>query len=63
MFFTAVDYFSSGEKPSTLAWYIFLTGRVLTARQMRDNIDELTRNLRAQASDLKVEHGVASIQL
>ena len=37
--------------------------RVLTARQMKDNMDELTRDLRAQASDLKVEHEVASIQL
>ena len=26
-------------------------------------MDELTRDLRAQASDLKVEHEVASIQL
>ena len=63
MFFTAVDYFSSGEEPLTLAWYIFSTRRVLTARQMRDNMDVLTQDLRAQPSDLKVEHEVASIQL
>jgi len=37
--------------------------RVLTARQVRDNMDELIRDLRAQASDLKVAHEVASIQL
>ena len=30
---------------------------------MKDNMDELTRDLRTQASDLKVEHEVACIQL
>ena len=50
--------FSSGEEPLTLAWYIFSTRHVLPARQL----DELTC-FRAQASDLKVEQDVASIQL
>ena len=42
---------------------VYFSVRVLTARQVRDNMDELIRDLRAQASDLKVAHEVTSIQL